>query len=71
MYVLVGGAPPAYSIRSEILCILSLKFVLKYSTFYLLINKNTEKNGPSLAIGCYYFECTLDWLFTNLSNTNK
>jgi hypothetical protein len=31
-----------YFLRSKIVYILALKFVQKYSTFYLLVNNNTE-----------------------------
>jgi hypothetical protein len=41
---------------------------------YILVfsqQKYGKLSGPSLSIGYHYFQCSLDWLFTNLSSTNK
>ena len=45
-----SGSFALYSLRSEIIYILALKFVLKYTTFQLLANNNIETEMVLLSL---------------------
>jgi hypothetical protein len=55
-------------------CTLHSRLKICSEILYILAFSQQEygkQSGSHLSIGCHYFQCSLDWLFINLTSTNK